>query len=243
MKLASISFVAAIALAAARPACGQDFSPMADFATARGMAASQSAATTDVFRHTLGGGTRSLARGSVPRGAIAAPLAIDRLQYQSTPATMQTALNAYLGRARRSNPQAADAAGRALANQNISRIYRGIVGPFGLRDGNVADSFAAYVVLGWMIANNGADPSPAAVRAVRDQLAVRIVTDPSLARYSPVALGEEFKLSFVILHSGWQSARRDGDVRPFADGVAELFGRQGLNLRSVRLTPAGFEPR
>ncbi len=216
---------------------------MADFATARGMAASQSAATTDVLRHTLGGVSRSLPRGPGLKSPISAPVAINRLQYLSTPATMQAALAAYLARARRTNPAAADAAGRALAGQDISRIYRAIVSSFGLRDRNVADAYTAYVVLGWTIANDGADPSPAAVRAVRDQLAVRIVSDPALARYSPAALGEEFKLSFVILHGGWQSARRQGGLNPFADGVARMFERQGLSLRAVRLTPAGFEPR
>ena len=211
---------------------------MADFATARGMAASQGAATTDVLRHTLGGISRSASRKPGSKSAVAAPAVINRLEYLSTPATMQAALSAYLARAR-----PADAAGRMLVGRDISRIYRTVVGPFGLRDRNVADAYAAYVVLGWMIANDGADPSPAAVRAVRDQLAVRVVTDPSLARYSPAALGEEFKLSFVILHSGWQSARRDGDIRQFADGVAQLFGRQGLDLRSVRLTPVGLVSR
>ncbi|MBW8744150.1 MAG: hypothetical protein JF628_07365 [Sphingomonas sp.] len=216
---------------------------MADFATARGMAASQSAATTDVLRHTLGGISRSSSRQPSSKSAVAAPAAINRLEYLSTPATMQAALSAYLARARRADPTAADAAGRTLVGQDISRIYRTIVGPFGLRDRNAADAYTAYVVLGWMIANDGANPSPATVRAVRDQLAVRVVSDPALARYSPAALGEEFKLSFVILHSGWQSARRQGGLNQFADGVVQMFERQGLGLRAVRLTPAGFEPR
>lgn len=243
MRSVASALITALVFAVSPAARGQDFSPMADFATARGMAASQGAATTDVLRHTLGGISRSASRKPGSKSAVAAPAVINRLEYLSTPATMQAALSAYLARARRADPAAADAAGRMLVGRDISRIYRTVVGPFGLRDRNVADAYAAYVVLGWMIANDGADPSPAAVRAVRDQLAVRVVTDPSLARYSPAALGEEFKLSFVILHSGWQSARRDGDIRQFADGVAQLFGRQGLDLRSVRLTPVGLVSR
>jgi hypothetical protein len=176
-------------------------------------------------------------------GAITATVAISRLQYRPTSAAMETALAAYLDRAQRVDPHAADVVRRALADEDISRIYRSIVGPFGLHDGNVADSFAAYVALGWMIANNEADLSLAAVRAVRDQFAIRLVTDPSLGRYSPEALGEEFKLSFVILHSGWQSARHDSGSGRFADGVAKLFERQGLDLRSLRLTSSGLEAR
>lgn len=250
MKFVCRVIVAAVALVCVAPVPGQDFSPMADFATARGMSASQSAAMTDVFRHTLGRGAgridhRALGGSRAKGGSDSppAPSVLARLKYRSTPATMQAALAAYIERGKSSNPKAAEAAERAMTHQDIGGIYRRIVAPFGLKDGNVADALTAYTVLGWMIANGRPDPSPSTVQAVRDQMTKRLVAVPQLSRYDPVALGEELKVSFVILHSGWQSARRDGGMGQFADGVAAMFARQGLNVRALRLTSSGFEPQ
>jgi hypothetical protein len=214
------------------------------------MTTSQSAAMTDLFRHTLGGGAGTIARPTLDSrqdgggsDATATSAALAKLKYRSTPATMQAALAAYIERAKHGNPKAADAAERALSHQDIGAIYRGIVTPFGLRDGNIADALAAYVVLGWMIANGDGDPSPSSVQTVRRQLATRLVSDPRLSGDNPIALGEELEFSFVILHAGWQSARRDGLVSSFADAVAAMFATQGFDLRAVGLTAAGFGPR
>ncbi len=250
MKSVSLVLIITTGLLGIAPAYAQDFSPMADFATARGMTVSQSAAMTDVFRHTLGAGAGTI--GSRPEDGrqfrdssetTATSVALARLRYRSTSSTMQAALSAYIERAKRSNPEAADAADRALGQQDVSAIYRGMVAPFGLHDGNLADALTAYTVLGWMIANDAGDPSPFSVQAARSQLATRLVSDPRLSSDSQIGLGEEFKLSFVILHAGWQSARREGSVSSFAEAVAAMFANQGLDLRAVGLTTAGFGPR
>ena len=53
---------------------------------------------------------------------------------------------------------------------------------------------------------------------------------------------EEMKLMTVIVHSGWQSSRKEGNLQAFSDQTASVFRQQyGLDLRSVKLTGSGLQ--
>jgi hypothetical protein len=252
---AAVLALCALGLSAS-PLSAQEFSPLSSFATGSAMATSQAAAMGDVFRDVYGPGSHSPAgrgvpsRGGVPAmrpggamaggpGALPPSAALPRLTYQPTKALADQAMTDYVGRLRKANPQAADAMVRAFADQNVGRIYSGIVAPFGLKDRNVADSFTAYTVLGWMIVNGAGDPPRSGVLSARDQFASRLAADPRFAGHAG-SLGEELKISFVTLHAGWQSARKEGSERQYAEGVARMFAKQGMDLRSFQLTANGF---
>lgn len=57
-------------------------------------------------------------------------------------------------------------------------------------------------------------------------------------------MGEEIVISFITLHAGWQSARREGKLQAYSDGVAAMFEKQtGNDLRALVLTNRGLEKR
>ncbi|TRW17358.1 hypothetical protein [Glacieibacterium frigidum] len=182
-------------------------------------------------------------------GALLSPpnpgaAAID-LRYRSTPELRKSAADAYVQRVMQSDPQAGKLIAAEVSKNNFSRIYAGIVAPFGYRADDTADAVAAYTLLGWLIATGSPDPSPAAARAVREQVAQGLSNDPKFTNPRTRAeLAEEMKLLFVTLHAGWQSARKEGNLRTYADGVAAMFKRfTGNDLRAMRLTERGFVGR
>lgn len=162
--------------------------------------------------------------------------------YDSTPALRQAAADGYVERASASNAEAGRTIAREIARNDFSRIYAGIIAPFGFRSNDTADAIASYTLLGWLIATGSPDPTPGSARAVRNQVAQGLAGDPRFRDPRTRAeLAEEMKLLFVTLHAGWQSARREGNLRTYSDGVAAMFKRfSGNDLRAMRLTSEGF---
>jgi hypothetical protein len=180
--------------------------------------------------------------GSRPAGAPAGrPTSSSAFPFRSTAASRQAAKQAYVSRIERSNPASARVARAELAKHDYFRIYAGLIAPFGLRAGDAVDAIAAYTMLGYIIATGSRDPSPAQVRAVRGQIAARAAANPAMADPTKRAgMAEELQLLFVTLHAGWQSARKDGSLPGYGDGVARLFKNNGVDLRALRLTDRGF---
>ena len=180
----------------------------------------------------------AFARGPIPSVGSNA-----RLTYTPTAALRKQAQEGILQRLRAKNPPVAQQLASELAKHDFARVYAALVTPFGLRSDDAVDVVTAYTVLGYLIANGAPDPSPAAVRAVRSRVAGGLVSDPRVSRQRG-ALAEELKIMFVTLHSGWQSARREGSSAAYANSTAQLFNQQaGVDLRRVRLTDQGFVPR
>ncbi|MDT7934679.1 MAG: hypothetical protein RQ833_08755 [Sphingomonadaceae bacterium] len=196
-------------------------------------AASGSAYRQDQSGLELGG----LARAGLPRARSAVVT-----RYQPSEALRRDALDGYVSRLRKTNPRAAAAVAEQFGRHDSGRIYSGIVSPFGLRGDGLADSMTAYTLLGWMVANGKSDPTPGQVAAVRKQVRARLAANPQFTNPANRGkLGEELKLLFVTLHSGWRSAIREGNGNAYADGVQALFQKQtGQNMRALRLTDQGF---
>ncbi|TRW17357.1 hypothetical protein [Glacieibacterium frigidum] len=163
------------------------------------------------------------------------------LAYQPSRTLARETVEGFVSRLLGKDPAAAQAVAEQFSRHDYGSIYRGIVAPFGLRDNNAADALTAYTVLGWMIATGAGDPGHASVAAARQQLGARMAANPTLSTPANRArVGEELKLLFVTLHAGWQSARREGNLRKYSDGVAATFAQQGTDLRALRLTPDGL---
>lgn len=150
---------------------------------------------------------------------------------------------AYVDRIQRNDPKTAIALQQAFRGHDYARVYDNLVRGDGLAGNDLANSMTAYAVLTWLIANNRLEePSGAAVRAARAQTAAALANDPRFA--SPAAraqLGEEFKLLFVTIHSGAQSARREGMMQAYSNRVAQMIRAQsGRDPRSRTLTDRGF---
>jgi len=184
---------------------------------------------------------------SVPAQAMARPAphggTVPSLHYAATPAFRQKALAGLVGRLRAKNPEAAQSVQAAFAHADYARIYDGIVAPYGLAGDDTANALAAYLVLGWMIANGQQDvpAGKASALATRAQVAATLSANRQITPDGRAALGEEMKILFVVAHSGWQGSLRDGSARAYADGVARQFQQQfGIDLRHSRIDATGL---
>ncbi|MFS0737222.1 hypothetical protein ABC347_09245 [Sphingomonas sp. 1P06PA] len=186
----------------------------------------------------------AFAGGTAVRAAPAAAAGAN-LGFASSAATSRQAVNEFVQRVQRKNPQAARELADQLGRHNVSGIYSGIVRPFGLTATNLADVTTAYVILGWMVANQAGNPSPRSVRAVRNQVSALLAQDPQFrSAATRTAVGEEVKVLFVVLHAGMQAATRERSMAQFSDGTRQMFRQiAGEDFRSFTLTPDGFVRR
>ena len=57
-------------------------------------------------------------------------------------------------------------------------------------------------------------------------------------------LGEGLKVQILVMQSGWQDAKRTGQLQRYMDGVGSAFRNgHGQDLRAIALTERGFVPR
>lgn len=216
----------------------QDFSPLADFATSIGTSTAQSHAWGDVMRDVYGKGSQSdKTSSSAGHARMTATTAKAQLTYQPTAETTSAAIATYVSAIRKSDPEGAAKTAEALEHANISVLYSTLVAPYGLIDGNLADSFTAYTVLGWMIVNGQNDIPPKTVQGTRDKFALQLVHNPIA---NAANAGEMLKLLFVTLDAGWQSARKNGTEKAYRENVAGQFASTGLDFKKLKLTPTGF---
>lgn len=181
----------------------------------------------------------------VPAGAPVSAANVD-LGYRVTPALQREAVDGYIARIARQNPDAAQVMRTQLSRQNYASIYNGMIKDSTLRPNDAADAVTFYTLIGWQIANkNPAEISDTKIEAVRRQLAPALAANARLAAPTTrAALGEEMKLLALTLHAGWQSAMKEGRTRQYSDGIARMWQAQtGRDLRAVKLTDAGFSRR
>ena len=225
---------------AAAPATAQDF--IANQAPVMAGIAN-TAAMNSVLRNAYG--RPGTSRKSAPANARITTAGDVALDYRPSAALARQAVDGYLARASQTSPEGARVYREQFARHDYRSLYRGLIAGAGLRENDAGDALAAYTLLGWQIANRStASISNEAVRAVRSQLVAAVGGSEPFAPGNRAALGEELKLLYVTLHSGWQAAQREGTTRAYSDGVAALFSRQAqTDLRTIRITDNGITPR
>lgn len=237
MRMLAVILVALFGLQP-QPGPAQNFAPM-------NMAAiTQGAVMGQVLRNAYAGPGAASATGRPERPGGGDGAAVS-LAYQPTAELRRETVDGYVSRLAQSDPEAARAVRDQFGRHDYAQVWRGLTLGTGLSERDAADSMAAFMMLGWMIANDSLDnPDPAHVQAVRAQLGPALVGEPRLSDPATrAALGEETKLLFVTLHAGWQGAQREGRLPEYADGVAAMFRRLGVDMRALRLTDAGFARR
>jgi len=182
---------------------------------------------------------------SAHTGQLGSHSVISATRYTPDKQSAELAAQKYLTRLADHDASAANALRRQMHAHDFGQVYSGIVAPFGLHRGDIGDAMTAYTLLGWMIANGSTDPTREQVQAMRERIAAGLAAEPKFADPATrAALGEEIVISFVTLHAGWQSARREGKVQQYSDGVATMFQKQtGNDLRQLVLTDRGLEKR
>ena len=183
----------------------------------------------------------ALAFGGHPAGS-----AVVKLHYDSSPALQHQVRDAFIKRLAATNPAAAKAVAEQSSKYDFSKIASDLSGAAGLQPNDVADNLALYTAVGYLIANNDlSDPSPELFRGLRNQLAARLAADPRFASNADrAAAGEELKFITVIFHAGWLAVKKENSLPTYSSNVARIYQQQaGRDLRSVRLTNAGFVDR
>jgi hypothetical protein len=165
--------------------------------------------------------------------------------YTPTPALRQQTVQGFVNRLKASNPVASQAiaANFGSGKYDYGKIYRDLTKDVGLRENDATDVLASYMILGWMIVNNvtndKAVTAPMA-QGLRAQLAP-LLADNAQARTNAAQVGEEMKLQTVVVHSGWQSAIKQGKLTTYQQGIKNMFKTQyGMDMTQLKLTSQGF---
>jgi len=163
------------------------------------------------------------------------------MRYTASAALRREVLAAFIDRVRAKDPKEAGQIEAEFRQHDYNAIYAGIVRPYGLAGDDAASAQAAYLLLGWMIVHEGQEPPPGSVQGVRAQAAAALSNGRLSEPETRARLGENFKILFVVVHAGWQAARREGTLDRYAAGVADVFRNgDGLDLRTAQLTRNGF---
>lgn len=116
----------------------------------------------------------------------------------------------------------------------------------GLHPGDVADAFAGYYVLNWLIAN-GADADRPQTLAVREQMRPIIAKHPRFTALSEAQrqeMAEALMINFIFQRDTYKKVLRGGDRALLArlrDAAAQRFQREiGVDPRRLLLTTRGF---
>ncbi|PYE56429.1 DUF6683 family protein [Deinococcus yavapaiensis] len=165
--------------------------------------------------------------------------------YTVTPESKKKAQDDYLASLAKANANAAKTLEGQLARNDVGAIYARIASALGLKRGDLADTFTAYLFLNWSIVNNETDDRPddkQRLAALRAQVANLLAGNESV-RDAPARskMGAELELLFVTLQASWQSAAQQGSLKPFSESVGKLFkDSMGVDLKTVSLTTQGM---
>lgn len=165
--------------------------------------------------------------------------------YTPTPALRQQTVQGYVNRLKTSNPPASQAIAENFGpgKYDYSKIYRDLTKGAGLRENDATDVLTSYMILGWMIVNNVTDDNAITTpmaQGLRAQIAPLMAANTQ-ARSRAAQVGEEMKLQTVVVHSGWQSAIKEGKLVAYQQGIKNLFKNQyGMDLSQYKLTNNGL---
>lgn len=208
------------------------------------------------------GGARGLAGGSLAAGSASTSMFASALLPVDTRAaasvvtrfTRSAALQkkseaGILAEVKKRQPGAEVEYGRVLGQQDMAALFDKAVRGYGLRNNDIADTMAAYWLVSWVVANDAKDFSPAAARAVREQVKGGIARTP-VADFSPEKkhrLADEAIFNTLIATQAFEYAQSGkiskADYRRLGEVTQQAFIGFGADLRALRLTDAGFQKR
>lgn len=151
----------------------------------------------------------------------------------------------FVSQRRKVDPAAAKELETLLADPQVMPSIDRQLRARGLRSDNMADAYAAWWIQAWQTAHGQtADPSPAAIRAVKAQSEQAFLASPALLAMDDGAkqeFSEGLLLQAVILGSALEQVAKDpGQLRTLAQ-IARSGARQsGLDLDAMTLTDQGF---
>lgn len=190
---------------------------------------------------------------SSPRAAAAAGHSASRqalsvnTRYRASPAVTSRVKGQFADFVAKIDPANAPRLRQVVQQQDLLGVWERHVSVDGLRRGDVADAMAAYWVQNWQIANNVAFTDRTQVQAVRGQVYRALGSNPQFARLDDAGkqeMAEVFMLNFIAQGSAFSDATAKGDRglsnRLSEAAVARFRNEMNVDLRQLKLTPAGF---
>jgi len=250
MKRCLVPALAAATLAVGLPAAAQDFpsigSQYMDFGASM-MAVGQ---MNNVLGNTVRNGASSPRRSG---GGAAADLSASRqaasvnTRYRASPMVTTRVKGQFADFVAKTDPANAPRLRQVVQQNDLLGLWEKHVSVDGLRRGDVADAMAAYWVQNWQIANNVPFTDRTQVQAVRGQVYRALGSNPQFARLDDAGkqeMAEVFMLNFVAQGSAFSDATAKGDKglsnRLSDAAVARFRNEMNIDLRQLKLTPAGF---
>ncbi len=130
-----------------------------------------------------------------------------------------------------------------LQQHDYHAMFLGLLTGTGLTPDNLADVYAGYSIVGWMVVNGQtSDPPARDMAGVKRQWAdalgrTRFATNVEARRRA----AEELKIKMVVINAGWRDAAKTGQTVAYAAGIDALYRSQlKMNMRAYCLSPAGF---
>ncbi|BBA35315.1 hypothetical protein sS8_3377 [Methylocaldum marinum] len=149
---------------------------------------------------------------------------------------------------RSSGTRAARSLGRYYASNDVHALLRKAVSPYGLRIDDFGDVTTAYFAVMWMTANDAPLPGVDEVSGLRMQthaaLADRGRVPDDAVRRQRVAESLMYQtVTLIRVRETAQAAGNRDFLAQLADSAQDAMARQGVDLRALALTDAGFRPR
>ncbi|TCS15915.1 DUF6683 family protein [Caulobacter sp. BK020] len=250
MKRCLVPVLSAMVLAVGLPAAAQDFpsigSQYIDFGSSM-MAVGQ---MNNVLGNTVRGGGSGARRvgGGAGAGLSASRQAVSvNTRYRASPAVTTRVKSQFADFVAKTDPANGPRLRQAVQQNDLLGAWEKHVSVDGLRRGDVADAMAAYWVQNWQIANKVPFTDRTQVQAVRGQVYRALGANPQFARLDDAArqeMAEVFMYNFVAQGSAFSDATAKGDKslasRLSDAAVARFRSEMNVDLRQLRLTPAGF---
>ena len=148
----------------------------------------------------------------------------------------------FIARLRQINAGKVDIDEQSIRSENVIRLFKSNVQPYGLRANNLADILTAYMAITWVIVNQAELPKKSEVIALQQSLQTLMVDRFSaLTNEQRQYIGEtliyETMLSITARNS---SLFNPGKRQQIADSVHQNWLKQGIDFRSIALTEKGF---
>jgi hypothetical protein len=171
------------------------------------------------------------------------------LQFKRSAAVQEQSKSIFFSQMRKLDPAGAALMQARYADRDLFQALDQSVTGYGLRTDNIADAFAFWMIHLWMGSNGvSEDPPIAHIKAVRNQLVLSMQKSPMYAEFDQETkqlFAERLILNAAALKASTQDPRLKTaqDKAALQSTIAKVGTQLGLDLRTVRITNNGFEPR
>lgn len=190
------------------------------------------------------GGTKTSAP---PAPAAPTPVAKpDALKFKISPAIRQQAINAFVGEITAASPESGAEWDKLFKSADVfAEIDKQMNEMFGLKPGNLADTWALYWGYAYQMTRaSNDDPTRAQMTGLRNQMQTLLLAIPqvtSLTDAEKQKMSDTFLLQVGLFGVLAEAYKDDpASAQEFGDGLAEGSRQMGFDLSLLTLTDKGF---